>query len=175
MRKTFLWKAAEGISNEEARKRLATLGLKVSHQRVSDLFKNPFYCGLLSHNVLEGQIVEGVHEKLVSREVFLKVNGVQDKNPHGYTSTEENNNIPLKRFLRCDPCGSFLRGYIVKAKGIWYYKCNTVGCKGNKNASSLHDQFNELLSGYSFKCESLLPLIKKQMLIQNGVQVTDQL
>ena len=164
LRKAFLWKANEGISNEEAKERLAKLGLKMSHQRMSDLFKNPFYCGLLSHNILEGEVVEGIHEKLITKEVFLKVNSVQDKNPHGYTSTEENDNIPLKRFLRCDTCGNFLRGYIVKAKGIWYYKCNTVGCKCNKNASSLHAQFNELLSGYSFNNESLVPLIKKQML-----------
>lgn len=164
LRKAFLWKANEGIANEEARERLEKLGLKMSHQRMSDLFKNPFYCGLLSHNVLEGQVVEGIHEKLVSKQVFLKVNEVQSKNPHGYTSTEENDNIPLKRFLRCDICGRFLRGYIVKAKGIWYYKCNTVGCKCNKNATSLHTQFSELLNHYSFKSEGLMPLIKKQML-----------
>ena len=164
LRKAFIWKATEGISNEEARERLQRLGLKMSHQRMSDLFKNPFYCGLISHNILEGQVVEGTHEKLISKEVFLKVNEVQNRNPHGYTSTEENDAIQLKRFLRCDKCDRFLRGYIVKAKGIWYYKCNTVGCKCNKNASSLHKQFSELLDGYTFKTEALVPLIKKQML-----------
>lgn len=113
---------------------------------------------------LQGQVVEGIHEKLISKEVFLRVNEIQNKNSHGYASTEENDNIPLKRFLRCDDCGRFLRGYIVKAKGIYYYKCNTVGCKCNKNATSLHTQFVQLLENYTFKTESLVPLIKKQML-----------
>jgi site-specific DNA recombinase len=164
LRKAFHWKVQEGISNEEARERLWKLGLKLTHQRMSDLFKNPFYCGLISHNILEGQVVEGIHEKLVSKDVFLHVNEVQNKNPHGYASTEVNEAIPLKRFLRCDTCRQFLRGYIVKAKGIYYYKCNTVGCKCNKNAGSLHKQFTDLLQKYTFKKESLAPVIRKQML-----------
>jgi hypothetical protein len=65
-------------------------------------------------------------KKLVSRELFLQVNDIQNGNAHGYTTTEENDNIPLKRFMRCDYCGSFLRGYIVKVKGIYYYKCNNI-------------------------------------------------
>ena len=164
LRKAFLWKATEEVSNEEAKERLQKLGLKVSHQQMSSIFRNPFYCGLLSHNLLEGQVVEGSHEKLVSREIFLKVNEAQNRNAHGYTTTEENNAIPLKRFLRCETCGSFLRGYIVKAKGLWYYKCNTKGCNCNRSATSLHEQFTDVLNNYSLKSEPFVPLIKKQML-----------
>ena len=58
----------------------------------------------------------------------------------------------------------FLRGYIVKAKGIWYYKCNTKGCNCNRNAESLHDQFAGILEQYTLKSEPLVPLIEKQML-----------
>lgn len=162
--KAFLWKATEQVSNEEARERLAKLGLKISHQQMSFIFRNPFYRGLLSHNLLEGQVVEGAHEKLVSREIFLKVNEVQNCNAHGYITTEENDSIPLKRFLRCETCGSFLRGYLVKAKGIHYYKCNTHGCNCNRNAESLHKQFNGILEDYTLKSEPLVPLIEKQML-----------
>ncbi|MDQ3846109.1 MAG: septation ring formation regulator EzrA [Bacteroidota bacterium] len=57
-----------------------------------------------------------------------------------------------------------LRGYIVKAKGIYYYKCNTKGCNCNKNAESLHEQFIGVLEQYTLKSEPLVPLIKKQML-----------
>lgn len=61
LRKAFHWKANEKISNEEARKRLLALGVSMNDKRVSDLFRNPFYCGLLVHNSLEGTILEGVH------------------------------------------------------------------------------------------------------------------
>ncbi|RYZ23107.1 MAG: recombinase family protein [Chitinophagaceae bacterium] len=162
--KAFMWKATEQVSNEEARERLAKLGLRVSHQQMSSIFRNPFYCGLLSHNLLEGQVVEGAHEKLISREIFLKVNEVQNRNAHGYTTTEENDAIPLKRFLRCETCGSFLRGYLVKAKGIHYYKCNTKGCNCNRNAESLHKQFTSILDQYTLKSEPIVPLLEKQML-----------
>ena len=164
LRKAFMWKATEQVSNEEARERLAKLGLKISHQQMSSIFRNPFYCGLLSHNLLEGQVVEGIHEKLISKEIFLRVNEVQNRNPHGYTTTEVNDAIPLKRFLRCETCGSFLRGYIVKAKRIWYYKCNTKGCNCNRNAESMHSKFTSILEGYSLKSEPLAPLIEQQML-----------
>jgi site-specific DNA recombinase len=164
LRKAFVWKAIEMVSNEEARERLAKLGLQISHQQMSSIFRNPFYCGLLSHNLLEGQVVEGNHEKLISREIFLKVNEVQNKNAFGYTTTEENDAIPLKRFLRCEYCGSFLRGYMVKAKGIWYYKCNTKGCNCNRNAEVMHDKFTNILDHYTLKTETLVPVIEKQML-----------
>lgn len=164
LQKAFLWKATEQVSNEEARARLARLGLKISHQQMSIVFRNPFYCGLITHNLLEGQVVEGNHEKLVSKEVFLRVNEIQNNNAFGYTTTEENDAIPLKRFLRCETCGSFLRGYIVKAKGIYYYKCNSKGCNCNRSAEKLHKQFKGILEEYTLKTDSLAPLIKQQML-----------
>lgn len=164
LQKAFMWKAMEQVSNEEARQRLAKLGLRISHQQMSSIFRNPFYCGLLSHNLLEGQVVEGAHEKLISKVVFLKVNEVQNRNAYGYTTTEENDAIPLKRFLRCETCGCFLRGYLVKAKGIHYYKCNTKGCNCNRNAEELHDQFTHILEQYSLNSSSLAPLIKQQTL-----------
>ena len=36
-----------------------------------------------------------------------------------------------------------MRGYIVRAKKIHYYKCNTIGCNCNKNAAQLHKTFLE--------------------------------
>ena len=164
LRKAFMWKANEKISNEEAKERLARLGIKLSHQQISSIFRNPFYCGLMAHNILDGEVVEGIHEKLVSKDIFLRVNEIQNNNAHGYTTTEENDDIPLKRFLRCEKCGSFLRGYIVKAKSIYYYKCNTKGCNCNKNANKLHEAFIEILGNYTLGTDSVIPLIRKQML-----------
>ena len=77
------------------------MGLKLPDQRISDIFKNPFYCGVLVHNALEERILEGNQEKLISKEIFLKVNEVQSSNPHGYKMTVENEHIALKRFIRC--------------------------------------------------------------------------
>jgi site-specific DNA recombinase len=53
---------------------------------------------------------------------------IQLGHSHGWKVQEENNQIPLIRFVKCNTCGKFLRGYVVKKKGIFYYKCNIIGC-----------------------------------------------
>ena len=131
------------------------MGLKLNHQRISEIFRNPFYCGLMSHNMLEGRVIKGNHETLVSQEIFLKVNGLLDQLHHGYKLVEENPYIPLKRFVSCSKCGRLLRGYIVKGKEIYYYKCSTPGCCVNKNASVLNSTFVDILNHFALKDEIL--------------------
>ncbi|WP_028788407.1 recombinase family protein [Terrimonas ferruginea] len=70
IQKAFYWKA-EGLSIEAIKDRLAQKGLKMDSRRVSDCLKNPFYCGLLVHNALEGKVVECIQEKAVSKELFF--------------------------------------------------------------------------------------------------------
>ena len=67
LKNIFIWKAKEGISHVEIKNRLEKQGVKIATQRVSDIIKNPFYCGLISHNLLEGKVIDGSHEKLIIR------------------------------------------------------------------------------------------------------------
>ena len=76
LRKAFLWKANENIGNTEIVERLAASGYKITLRYLCQTLKNPFYCGMLSHKALEGEIVQGSHEPLVSKEIFLKVNDI---------------------------------------------------------------------------------------------------
>jgi site-specific DNA recombinase len=69
IKKAFMWKL-NGMSNEGIADKLSELGSKTRHQQVSRLLHNPFYCGLLVHTALEGQVVEGNQEKAVSQEIF---------------------------------------------------------------------------------------------------------
>src|SRR5687768_10655082 len=110
LRKAFVWRASEGVTVLETIKRLEAQGLKISHQRMSEILKNPFYCGLLSHSLLEGEVMEGKHEKLVSKELFLKANAEKSKIPHGYKANPLNDELPLKLFFKCDSCKEYLRG-----------------------------------------------------------------
>lgn len=59
----------------------------------------------IAHNLLEGKIVPGNHEKLVSQEMTLKVNGLLSINAQSYKINEENEAIPLNQSLRCDRYG----------------------------------------------------------------------
>jgi len=162
LKKAFLWKA-EGVGTEEVRKRLAALGIKFCHQSLSNILRNPFYCGLMSHNALEGKLVEGNHEKLITREVFLKVNEVIKERTHGYTFNFDNDDLPLKNFLKCDQCGSNMPGYLVRRKKLWYYKCRMPGCSNNKSAKRLHETFTDTLLSMTFDSK-YNDILKAQMI-----------
>ena len=165
IRKAFEWKARENVTNEVIRERLEFHGLKIkNNQRISEILRNPFYCGMLAHNMLEGKIVKGNQEILISREIFLKVNGKLDQLPRGYNINEENVEIPLKRFLSCDGCGKAMRGYEVKKKRKHYYKCSTKGCNNNKSAEVLNARFVHILKYFEINvAKDLLNLLREQV------------
>ena len=161
IKKAFQWKG-EGVKNEAILDKLRSMGVSLNKQHLTKLLKNPFYCGLLSHNMLEGEIVEGEHEKLISKELFLKVNEIHQNNSgYGVSHKKQQDDVPLKVFIRCSDCNEPFTGYIVKAKGLWYYKCRTTGCKCNKSAKEMHKKFIALLNDYNVKEELKEPLFKK--------------
>jgi site-specific DNA recombinase len=66
LKKAFEMKARENITNEEIVERLKKFGLIVNRQNLSRIFRNVFYCGYISHSLIPGQIVKGIHPPLVS-------------------------------------------------------------------------------------------------------------
>ncbi len=158
LRKAWEWKL-EGYKNEEIIVMLEKIGIKTYKQRLYKIFKNPFYCGLIAHGILDGKVVEGKHEPMISKETFFKVNDIRlSSTKYGVPHKRENEGVPLKVFLKCADCAEPLTGYIVKAKNLYYYKCRKVGCKCNKSAKEMHKLFLEELSKYQVK-ESLMDAI----------------
>ncbi|MFK7747640.1 MAG: hypothetical protein AB8B65_04570 [Kordia sp.] len=45
---------------------------------MTDVFRNVVHCGLISHSLLDHQIVDGKHKPIVSRALFLKVHGSKE-------------------------------------------------------------------------------------------------
>ncbi len=158
----FKWKAREGISNEEIRVRLRKRGWSISKQTLSFVLQNPTYCGLISHSLLEGEILPGNWKPLITQDLFLKANDVKHHIPRGYKVSPDNIEVPLKRFMKCIKCGQKLRGYHAKARGIWYYKCCTVGCSCNKRADDLHELFRAELRKYALP-NALIDVVKQAL------------
>jgi site-specific DNA recombinase len=153
LKKAFIWKS-EGMKNDEILLKLKAMGVKMYKQQLSRIFRKPFYCGIINHGLLEGKIVEGEHEKMISQEVFLKVNNIHINTPgYGVPHQREQDAVPLKVFIKCDTCHKPFTGYVVKAKNLWYYKCRTDGCKCNKSANQMHELFGQLLSRYCVREE----------------------
>ncbi len=141
LKKAFYWKANEKVSSEEIIKRLAAQGLKISNQRMSAFFRNPFYCGLMVHTALEGQVIEGNHEKMISKEMFLEVNGLMAERKQGYQVNSEIDDVALKQFYKCESCGRYLRGYKAYKNQKYYYKCNTKGVAATERQKSFIGSF----------------------------------
>ncbi len=158
--KAFEWKI-QGMKNIEIMERLKAMGVrKMNKMQIQRILTNPFYCGMIAHGMLNGKVIEGKHEKMISREMFLKVNNILEKStrfniPH----KAEDINLPLKVFIWCADCGSPFTGYIVKAKNLYYYKCRKKGCRCNKSAKEIHNKFEALLSELSLKPELIDPLL----------------
>jgi site-specific DNA recombinase len=151
IKKAWDWKI-QGLKNEEIILKLQALGVKMYKQQLHKIFINPFYCGLISHGMLNGKIVDGVHEKMITKEVFMKVNDiVSSSTKYGVPHKLENVHMPLKVFITCSDCRQPFTGYIVKKKNLYYYKCRTNGCKCNKSANTMHDLFANELDKYQIK------------------------
>ncbi len=162
LKKAFQWKK-EGAKSEEIVERLQALGIKIYKQKLSAIFANPFYCGVIAIKTLEGKLVNGTHPSIVSQEDFLQVNNIRQKaNKYGVPHQSEIEALPLKVFVKCDHCNKGYTGYIVKKKNLYYYKCRTKGCHCNKNAKDLNNHFQQFLEQFKIK-EDFIPHLYKVM------------
>lgn len=157
LQKAWQWKV-QGERDYIIIKKLEDLGLKISKQTLSDIWRNPFYCGISTHKMLDGEVTKGQWEKMVSERDFLLVQEILKGNNFGYKQEKTNPNRPLNGFITCSYCGNKLTGYEVKKKGVHYYKCQ--GCNGsigtiNANTTrrsigeGANDLFAEFLGQYS--------------------------
>lgn len=94
IRQAFMWKL-ESCSNTEILKRLETRGLKISPQQLHKILVNPFYAGKISHKLINNQIVDGVHEPLITYPQFLKVQEILSGRTGRYTHKKQREDCPL--------------------------------------------------------------------------------
>lgn len=109
--------------------------------------KNPFYLGYISHNFLNGQVVKGNHEALISMELFMAVNKLRRKET--YKHKKANADLPLKGFVRDYETSANFTGYLAKKKNLYYYKVNKPGVNVNRSQVIMHDKFIKILEKYS--------------------------
>ncbi len=154
LKKAWEWKL-QGIDDVEIIKRLAALGVKITKQNISSMWRRAFYCGIQTNAFLEGNPIKGKWEPLVSEGLFWGVQQILEGNHQGYHIQTENEFRPLVGTLYCPKCGKKLTGYIVRKKKRHYYKCQK--CRGVSIAADsspkvknigAHEMFISLLSSY---------------------------
>lgn len=168
IRKAFYWKAVDKLNNAQILAKLEKLGLKLTKQKIDKVFANPFYCGLLSHNWLNGELIEGKHEKLVPKDIFLLANNMKARNCT-WKHRSDFSEVPLKNFMKCEFCNSSYCGYLVKKKNIWYYKCNKTGCKCNRSAKLINEAFEKKLGEYTIPEKYLEPVKAEFLNLYNEI------
>lgn len=168
----FIKKAFElkelGYSHDIIVNLLKKEGFKINIKRLTDIFKNPFYCGYVTSSLIDGEVVKGRFEPIISEDQFLNINGAKIKYLKNNV-IEAVNDFPLKGFIICSSCNKKWTGYTVKKKKINYYKCNTQGCKNNKNAKVLHDRFAAFLKNYKIPESLENPLRLQLKLVFNAL------
>lgn len=158
IRQAFYWAAEENVSQTEIMLRLENMGLKFSLSQLSRIFRNVFYIGYIKNSLLEGELVKGKHEPLVSEEIFMKVNGLLDQNSRTWKVNKENDDLPLKGFCKCSQCNGSLTGYF--ANGYWYYKCKKTSCRLNLSAEKINKLFLCILEQFKIN-PALIPSVQK--------------
>ena len=156
IRMAFQMKADENLSNEEVRQRLSSMGLPLSKQRWSQIFHNIFYAGYYAHPFLEGDIIEGRQEPLVSLEVFAKVNGLTEQaHSRGYEVKTDKKYAPLLGTIKCPVCGHNLTASLSTkmrkryGKEVGYYVCSRKHCKCNVSTNRVNKSFEEWINSAS--------------------------
>ncbi len=116
---------AEILYKEGFRTRIANK--KVHKSVIQRVFRNPFYCGIISRN---NMLYKGVHKPLISKTLFDQVNDRLDGKNRAKRNTHE---FLYRPFLSCKNCGCQLTATVKKEKYNYYYCTNGKGkCEEHK-------------------------------------------
>ncbi len=130
-------------------------GLTLQKQQFYNMLRNILYCGMVvvpEYKKESATIIRGIHEPIVSRELFNKVQDVLDgrKNFSAKLPSSVNEAFPLKGSLICPVCGKQLTASKSKGNGghYEYYHC-TSKCKVRYKKLELHNNVGNMLTDIS--------------------------
>ena len=152
LKKAFQWKASGKFTNQQIIEKLEAKGLKITIRYMAWIFANPFYCGYISTSLLPGEIIRSKHPALIDEKTFFLVNNISSQDPRsGIKKTKDQNELPLKVFMKDGLSKSPFTGYYNKKKNLFYYKSREQGTKVSVSAKSLNAQFENILSGFHYE------------------------
>lgn len=168
LKEAWQWKLSGLYNDVSILAKLETRGLTLTHQKLSKIWRNPFYCGILINKMIEDP-VQGNWPALVSQEDFIKVQRILDGGTAGYQHNKDEIMRPLTRTLKCDDCKGYMVGYRNKKKDLHYYRClkcrgvsiNAVTTRFTKRKGA-NDLFLEFLDNYSIPA-TIAPLVQMQL------------
>ena len=104
-------------------------GKKYHKSKIHKMLSESFYCGIMTK---DGQLYEGKHEPLISKQLFDEVQKMLNQKAH-----IKKQNIPFafRGILRCAKCGCLLTATKKKGRLTYYY------CTNGKNICEEHKAY----------------------------------
>lgn len=153
-------KMATGLFKvEELRKEMAKLGLKLSRNGFYKMLRNGLYAGLIrvpAYKDEPEEVVEGVHEPIIDKELFYTVKGVLDgRTRHTIKITKTRPYFPLRGHLICQKCDGNITASVSRGNGgrYFYYHCQNSKCKNRFRGDIANDSFLSFLGRIELKPE----------------------
>lgn len=139
-----------GIRNKKGERR--------TWQTVKNTLQNPIYAGYIESKYTEGKRYTGLHQALISAEIFEKNQRIIAGNGKLQTRSDESD-YPLRRnFLKCAYCNKFVTASAPRGNGGRYPRYSCLTCRSSvlgkpvsKSSDEIHKEFKEILSHIRFK------------------------
>ena len=169
---------ATGIYNQkEVYNKLKAKGFKSSMTAISSIFRNHLYYGgvfIKGYKDEEETVVDGIHEPIITKKLFLKVQDVLNNRCKKYHTAHKkiNEKFPLKGFLTCPTCSTPLTASSSKgrSKHYTYYHCISP-CNERYRLEDVNLWFTDFLQSITIEKpvqKLLVEMIKDQLLKQTG-------
>ncbi|MDX5482681.1 MAG: recombinase family protein [Hymenobacteraceae bacterium] len=145
--------ASGRFNTEQVWKMAREKGLKCQKNNFWLFIRNPVYCGkifIAKYKDEESCFVRGLHEPLISEDLFNQVQDVLDgRGRHYRPKADTECEFPLRGFLLCPVCGKLLTASKSKGRHAYYayYHCQK-GCPHRMKAEPVHLTFHHELKKF---------------------------
>jgi len=170
--------ASGSYSADEVRRWLNSKDIKMSKQTFLSMIRNPVYIGKIQvkqYKKEPAQLVMGLHQALISEDIFLKANDVLAGRKRKMKFHNDKSDIyPLKGFLKCPVHGTAISAYAAlgrKKELYHYYVCPKDRCVHRYKISVVHESIEGVLKKISAQAQvlTLYRKILEKMFEKEGI------
>ena len=169
---------ATGLYNQkEVFNKIKSKGFKSSMTAIASIFRNHLYYGgvfIKGYKEEEEMVVEGIHEPIITKALFQKVQDVINNRTKKYHTAHKkiNEKFPLKGFLNCPVCTSPLTASSSKgrSKHYTYYHCISP-CNERYRIEDVDVWFGDFLKSITLEKpvqKLFIEMIKETLTKQHG-------
>ena len=167
-----------GIYNQkEVYNKLKIKGFKSSMTAMASIFRNHLYYGgvyIKGYKDEEENVVDGIHESIITKKLFLKVQDVLNNRSKKYHTAHKkiNEKFPLKGFLTCPKCATPLTASSSKGRSqhYTYYHCISP-CNERYRIEDVNQWFGDFLQSITLEKpvqKLFIEMIKEELIKQSG-------